>query len=204
MQIDQAINALQDIVKALHDADGVNIALVSATLSLVIVTIFFGLWDRSRQNKEHFERVRPWITIEGAIPVQVIHENGDADTWNNFMETPIPNRPKITHVVYDSKFTNTGISIAHDLQVINIRKDEPITKEELQNQQEKIMHLALTPNQSRNISLKITSERWLEITTKPLYIGIQISYFNGKTRSQSGIISKVIRGQIEAVEMWYM
>ena len=68
MQIDQAVNALQDIAKALHDAQNVNIALVSATVSIAIVTILFGLWDMRRQHKEHFERVRPWIIIEEPYP----------------------------------------------------------------------------------------------------------------------------------------
>ena len=80
-QISQALNPLQDIAKALHDADQANVVLAGATIALAISTIGFGLWDRKRQNAERFERVRPWITITEPRPLQVIFQSGQAMEW---------------------------------------------------------------------------------------------------------------------------
>jgi len=72
------------------------------------------------------------------------------------------------------------------------------TKEE-----EKEMHMDLGPNQGQNKTYTEEWERWSQLTDRPLYLGYQISYHNGRTTSISGVIYKVIRTQTEIMETWY-
>jgi len=223
LQIDQAINALQDIARALDKADQTNTNLVSVTLLLAISTIVFGclsVWFTNRQvarseqkqekrfqeqlkkqDDEYFERTRPWIVISELTPTDVTYANGSNMSWEQYQKIPLSF--PIVSVTLQLIYTNNGIRVANNIKKIHIGKNEIFTKEELQKETEKDHHLTLGPNHTQHGNFVMKWERWQQLDTNPFYIGYQISYDNGRGRSESGFIAKVGSFRAETLESWY-
>ena len=202
-QIDQAISALQDIVKALHDGDNTNTVLVIATIVLAIATIGFGLWDRTRQNTERFERVRPWITLEHAKPAQVFFSNGESLLWDRFRSRDPSDRREPVKITCTIKYTNTGLRPALNLARKDYGGFTSITKQEFLAKQEELMDIDLGPNSEQFIPFTMGWGDWLESENRPLFMALSLSYDNGKTRSHSGIICRVKKTFSEILSSWY-
>lgn len=203
MQIDQAINALQEIGKALHDADRTNIILVCATIILAVSTIIFGIWDRKRQNDERFERVRPWITIMGPTTHSVVFEDGTSRPWEEFRTRGQTDKGLPKQVILIMYLKNTGIRPAITLRSSDIVDDKSFTREDLEKQKEKDMNMDLGPNQEQALPYLIDWKKWTESFEKPIFIGTRISYNNGRERSHSGLIYKIIPNFSELIITWY-
>lgn len=212
MQLDQAITALQSIAKALNDANNTNSELVVFTAILAFSSIAFGFMTlrktssqirkaEERQEKEHFERVRPWVVVDGPVPAQVIFEDGNAIPWEDFnkYQTNLP----VVKVLMQYTYTNRGIKIARDLKQIRLPKDEPFSKEVVQNEKELDVKMDLGPNQSQHTNVEIPWNRWEKLDNLPLYMGYQISYDNGRNRSTSGSIYKIFPRGSSVIETWY-
>lgn len=202
--LQQGVNALQDIVKALHDADKTNTVLVYATIALALATIIFGILDRWRQERERFERVRAWLVIDGPNPIQVILPNGGKISWDlwNQSQTQYNVIPKA--VVLGLKITNTGIRPAQNIREAFIEKGDLFEKDELTAVTEPDTQMDLGPNQIVYRPHEISWEKWQQMTDeKPIFVGLSITYYNGKKLCHSGTIYRLIRGQWHVIYSWY-
>jgi hypothetical protein len=213
----QGVDALQDIAKALHDADRTNIVLAGSTIVLAIATIIFGIFDKKRTNKqirnsekraddEHFERVRPWIIIESPLPEQVVFSDETSMLWDEFNEA-VRKDPSISTsikiVKYVIKFTNRGARVAKNLKKIQDFEGPLTTRQIFESKPEIDMHTDLGPTQSQNSILIFTLYEYLNLNDNPRYISYRISYGNGRTRSVSGIMYKITLDQTTQLEAWY-
>lgn len=222
---EQGVNALQDIAKALHDADRTNIYLVISTAILAGATIIFGILDGRRkdrqirkseerqdqqfkkqfqmQDDEQFERLRPWITITEPVPVQVIFQSDQAMGWDRYLQiqeqTKTPSKVRIS-----SKFTNTGFRPARKLKKIGFARDGATTREEVENMKEDELDMDMGPDQLHYHFYDIPWESYNNSNQKPLYFILRISYENGRYRSYSGVIYKLSRTISQPVTVWYI
>jgi hypothetical protein len=212
--LESGVNALESIAKSLENSNQTELVLVGATIATVIFTIVFGVlhyrgskkqveesWRR--QDSEHFERVRPWIVIEGPVPAQVTLENGNKISWKRYNDTPPRDRQPISIITVIMSFSNTGERPAKNLKKTVNAVNDSFTREELEKKQEEDLHMDLGPNQLTSQTFEIPWESWRKLDEYAIFLGLRVSYDNGKTRSYSGAIFKFSSGQWESIAGWY-
>ena len=211
-QISQALAPLQDIAKALQDSDRTNFYLVIFTALAVATTIMFGLWDRRRTNRqirrsedrqddEHFERVRPWVVIEAPIAFQVVYQGNSAQPYDDYMKTPRDLPVQTVSIAF--LYSNKGQRVAHNLKEIRHSAFKEFTRQEFENINEIETKMSLAPEQVQTTSLTLTMQRWVKLDKEPIYLGLRISYDNGRGRSVSGGIYKFSNIGAQIIETWY-
>lgn len=201
-QISNSLTPLQDISRTLNHTDTTNTYLVIFTAILAIATIGFGFWDRKRQYDERFDRERPWMTIDGPTPLQVVFANNQNMSWEKFNESSGRDIPPIT-VKVGMRFTNTGVRPARNLKSIDWTGFNPINKETLQNGPEKDMNMDFGPNQIQHYSFDVNWNMWQNLIEQPIFFALQISYDNGRSRSYSGVIYQLTKGGYVSISSWY-
>lgn len=214
MQIlERGVFALESIAKAIENSNQTELWLVIISLITAISSIVFGIislkksenqikksWEK--QEAEHFERVRPWIVIKTPIPFQVEYDKS-TESYEVHIKRSYEEQIQAKTITIAFLYSVKGQRVANNLKRLHHNAFQPFTKEEFVKMEETPLHMSLAPEQEQSFLLHIPYSDWVQLKTQPVFLGIQLSYDNGKDRSVSGGLYKLSNIGFELLSIWY-
>jgi len=182
-------------------------AIGSIATAILVGIIGFTFLVQKKQmelmKKEMELRLRPWITMDGPRPEQIILKNGDVMAYETFQKTPLQNRPDAETVVMSIPYRNGGQLVANNLKLIFLLHKTPFDRSIFETIHEEKQILPLAPNQDHYRSFVIPYSEFRKLNDQPLYVGVSISYDTEYGRAYSGIIYKIKKGANEGIDSWF-
>lgn len=207
---ERGVQALESIANSIQHPSITDWGIFIATIATVGVGIGSLLiakrqieQEGKRRDVEHFERVRPWVIIQEPLLSHVVTIDREVISIDEYNHTPKESKKKLAEIRINFRYVNMGSRVANHLHDINKDSFVPFAKAELQKEKEVDMKIALGPTQSHTKMFITSIENWLNTKEHPIYLGLQISYDNGKGKSMSGAIYKMSTEMTEIITTWY-